>query len=242
MNNNKIKKWLAGSGILLLCTCTAFAQSGKGRPVLQGMKALTTKAKTRALTLQITRQMVNSLPEPRLLSTQESKRILFPQTKNGNLFYVPSVLNTPQTAVYKGLSLPNLDALENMAKNGLELNKIQNAPEYAIFTSSQLSVALTYTIPTLPEERAIPVIVKIPVTKQCSPMSYNGYFVFVDDIPAQHIAEIMALLEIDGKATWYKIGWQKNKMLFLPATSEQFTADELKTHYFYAPAINLDMD
>ncbi len=188
------------------------------------------------------RQITNTLPKLRLLSAQESKRILFPQAEKGNLFYVPLSLNTPETAVYRGLSLSNLEELENIVKNGLELNKIQvrNATEYAIFTSHRLELALHHALTD--EKAAIPVIVKIPVTQQYKPLGYNGHFVFIRDVPAEYISEILALLKINGKAMWYKAIWQEGKMVLIPAPSKQFAADELMIHYFKTWPINLDMD
>ena len=197
-----------------------------------------------SLPVTVEQQVIKARHKPRLLSVKESEKILFPQTKKGNLFYVPLALNTPQTAVYRGMSLPNLEALENIAKNGLELSKIQfrNATEYAIFTSNRLELALHYTRSLSDEKEALPVIVKIPVTQQCKPLGYNGHFVFVQDVPAKYISEIMVLLEMDGKPLWYKVVWQNDKMDLVPAPSKQFTAGELMIHYFKAWPINLDMD
>ena len=189
----------------------------------------------------VERQVTGVLRKPRLLSTQESKKILFPQG-NEDLFYVPLSLNTPETAVYRGFSLPDLESLENIAKNGLELNKIQNVAEYAIFASHKLKLAFHYSLHQPDEKAIIPVIVKIPVTKQCEPMGYNGHFVFVKNVAAEYISEIMAFLEIDDRATWYKVTWQKDKMVLTPAPSQQFTANELMIHDFQAWPINLDMD
>lgn len=189
----------------------------------------------------VERQVAGALRKPRLLSPKESKQILFP---NGNedLFYIPVSLNTPETAVYRGFSLPDLESLENIAKNGLELNKIQNAAEYAIFASHKLKLAFHYSLPRPNEKASIPVIVKIPITKQCEPMGYNGHFVFVENVAAEYISEIMAFLEMDGKATWYKVTWQEGKMVLTAAPSQQFTANELMIHYLQAWPINLDMD
>lgn len=195
------------------------------------------------LATAVERQMANALRKPRLLSSKEIKKILFPQG-NGDLLYVPLPLNTPETAVYRGFALPDLDSLENIAKNGLELNKIQveNAIEYAIFTSHQLGLAFHHSLPLSDEKATIPVIVKIPVTKQCKPLGYNGHFVFTRDVSAKHISEIMAFLEIDGKATWYKVSWQNDKMILAPAPSQPVTPNELMVHYFQTWPINLDMD
>ncbi len=217
------------------------AQNVKGRAALQGLKALTAGAKNNMVNCQIERQIANPLRSPRLLNSVESKKILFPQTKAGPRFFVPLPLNTTETAVYKGLALPNLEALENITKNGLELNKIQSRSAYGIFASNQLQVAMEYTLPAT-SGPVIPVLIKIPITERCKPMGYNGHFVFVRNVPPAHIAEIMAFLEINGKATWYKVTWQKDKMVLVPAPSEQIPANELMVHYFQTWPINLDMD
>ena len=228
--------------ILCLALCIGTPTYAQKKNLVKGVIYAATAKTPAILSTQIDRQVTNALCKPHLLSTAESKKILFPQSDTKRLFYVPVSFNTQEIAVYRGFSLSNLDELENIVKNGLELDKIENRAEYAIFTSHRLETALHYSIPRSYKKAIIPVIVKIPVTQQYQPLGYNGHFVFITNVPAKYISEIMAFLEIDGKSMWYKVEWQQNKMILTPALSKYFASHELMIHYFNAQPINVGMD
>lgn len=252
--------------LMVCCFSPIYAQKGKViKGALSGGSALTD-----AVTRQVAKQTV-TVPQVRLaqitnmpgqptvklggavdngaatlparwLSPAQSQRMLFHPREEGLLLYVPTALNTTEAAVYRGLSLQNLDELDNLLQNGLELNKIQGRTEYAIFASNQLRVAMEYALSSSGGEMAVPVLVKIPVTKQCKPLGYNGHYVFINDVPAQYLSDIMVFLEVKGTPGWYKVVRENNEMLFKPVPSKLISEADLATPYFQVSPINLGMD
>ena len=155
------------------------------------------------------------LPARMLYSDEVFNYINFEESAR---LYVPQALSDKQPKWFKGMKLQNLDELKNILQNGLE--KRLSLHDEGIFTTSFLSVALSYAIPAeyvkqyesqklvaRPQARRLgdylfPVIVAIPSVWPEEVALVER--VFDRDISASVISHVMTFLEINGHADWYE--------------------------------------
>ena len=142
--------------------------------------------------------------------------------------HMPVAFTYPKKEVFRGVKLAKLGELENLLRNGMELDKSHY--KGSIYCGYAPTTALDYALPTeesfiyenwAEPDMTFPVIMQIPLTEQLlqeNPLDpLEDWAVFHKTIPADRISNIVVFLEINGKQDWYKAGLENNRLLLTPA-------------------------
>lgn len=146
----------------------------------------------------------------RMLEPIELRRAIFPSTN----VYIPASFGRSDKMLYRGLILTNVRDLKRLLKKGMEMKKSHYRGE--IFSTSLFTVALDYAMPHMSwsphaakGETVMPVVVKIPLTKQLilenRPDVFGHQYIFSQDVLPTQISDVMLFLEVNGKASWYRV-------------------------------------
>ena len=122
---------------------------------------------------------------------------------------LPDEFTKSKSILFRGISINNLAELENLLRNGSQIDKTSYR---GIYFSSDLSDALYYVIHHVRFSKRIPVLITV---KSSYDMDYdytdeennfpsNDFYSFDTDIPAQE-QEIFAYLYHNGKNDWYHV-------------------------------------
>lgn len=171
----------------------------------------------------------------RLLTGDESHKVLFPGEGFFPPMYVPVALNTQEEVVYRGLKLYNLQDLQNILNKGLQYNKVSDEMNRKIYFSGTLRRAARYAVEYDSPQNELPVLVKFTVPNKdllnASPYVLGwDYYYTLRNIPSSCIQDVMVLLEVNGKPGWYKAVLEDGKPVFIPAPSQVFKEEELIEH------------
>ena len=146
----------------------------------------------------------------RMLEPIELRRAVFPSTN----VYIPASFVRSDKMLYRGLILTNVKDLKRLLQKGMEMEKSHYRGE--IFSTSLFTVALDYAMPHMSwsphaakGETVMPVVVKIPLTKQLilenRPDVFGHQYIFSQDVLPTQISDVMLFLEVNGKADWYRV-------------------------------------
>lgn len=261
--------------LLLVCCCFSpiYAQKGKViKGALSGGSALTNAvtrqvAKQTISVPQVRLAQITNMPgkpmvklgvavdnsaavlPARMLTGEESIRLIWPNydKKEGALdaIYLPSVLNTQEEVVYRGLILHSLQSVENILTKGFETNKVTIDPG-KIFFAGWLSRALIFATDDN-VETGLPVLVKFIVSADKENIYEQRWFFGLrrdyylkEDVPASSLQDVLVFLEVNGKPDWYKATLKNGELIFTPAPSRIFADDELIEHKLDIPKENRD--
>jgi len=152
-------------------------------------------------------------------------------TESMHLYVPEAFTDLSKKEVFRGVRLENLAELENIVRNGMELDKTAYD---GIYFGYGPSTALTYALPpwesTIYEgvyelDLTFPVLFQLPLASDFlveNPADYSrGYVVFHQTIPAHRFDNVMTFLEVNGKPGWYKAGLYNNKLLLTPVPAKE---------------------
>lgn len=122
---------------------------------------------------------------------------------------LPDKFTKSKSILFRGISINNLAELENLLRNGSQINKTSYRE---IYFSSDLSDALFYMIQHIRFSKRIPVLITVKssydmdydYTDKGNEFPSNHFYSFDTDIPAQE-QEIFAYLYHNGKNDWYHV-------------------------------------
>lgn len=120
--------------------------------------------------------------------------------------------------LYRGIHISGLQAIGNMLHHGLEVKK----SHYGVICMGDLLTARMFAIDN--GKVRIPVIVGVPGELLIPYLKFNRdtaiyprvEATFPFDIPPTMFSQLLVFLEIDGKAEWYKVMPDNERMVFIP--------------------------
>ncbi len=134
--------------------------------------------------------------------------------------FVPHDLVNQTKALYRGMTIANIDELKNILTNGLELNKSNYRKQ--IFTAYDPLTAVLYSQPThfFHAQADLPVLIKIPFTPSLEQYTFTRFptaLAFHQNLPANAISDVWILLEVNKKPDWYKAILDDGQIVLFPA-------------------------
>ncbi|MCQ2410799.1 MAG: hypothetical protein MJ053_04835 [Elusimicrobiaceae bacterium] len=169
----------------------------------------------------------SSILQARTLTTKEVSQKIFSHYWTD--VYVPVSFASDEVALYRGMELDYLTDIQHILQNGLECNKSRYE---GIFFSCSLEMALGYTTG---KYRALPVLVRVPVTADMSgtfKSYFNDEYIFLQDVPADRISDVVVFLEVDGQVGWYKVVLKDGNLALESIPNRLFKVADLKVPYF----------
>ena len=177
--------------------------------------------------------MMQMIPA-RVLNGADFRKVVFPEDG----LYLPLALNDSKSALYRGMGLRIAD-IKNILIEGL---KIDRSAYEVLFFSADASMAAH-----LGNDRAvifsrggnlfIPVVVKVNVTpllrlRRSLRHDIVDNYVFLRDIPARSVSDVMTFLEVNGEGAWYKAVLVDGELTFVPAPARLWKGSDLIIHQF----------
>ena len=172
----------------------------------------------------------------RMLSGREGRRRVFPGETLLSAMYLPTVLNTQENVMFRGLRLYDLKSVKNILVKGMRYKDVSAAHAGKVFFSGWLFRVADFATSALSDEQALPVIVKFAIPSDERTIYAKGhmfsmdYYYWREDIRVSDIQDVMVFLEVDGKPDWYKATLEDGELVFTPTTSRVFSNNELIYH------------
>lgn len=218
---------------ILLVACCCLALPANAQKNVTSLQRALTRASTPALTVKTLK--ITNLPArpsvhillPTLPHVKHSARLVAYRRVYPLLYkveerkmFAPRDLVNQTPALYRGLSVANLEELKNILINGLEKNRSNY--DKKIFTAYEPLTAVLYAQPNhrFNTTADLPVLLKIPLTpalEQYKPERFATALAFRKNLPAEAISDVWILLEVNQKADWYKAVLDNGEIVLFPA-------------------------
>lgn len=145
---------------------------------------------------------------------------------------VPEAFNRDEDALYRGMWLKDLNQLQYILTKGLEVRRTRFP---GIFFTNFFADAVQYSAGLYGN---FSVIIKVPVTadmtdplKPDMQIKLRKYlireYLFMQDLPADKISNVIIFLEIDGIGNWYKVTLENGEMVLEQVPSKILRQEEL---------------
>lgn len=161
--------------------------------------------------------------EPNTTYLPARARVLLNNLKYENIesylgnFLLHQEVTQQRAFLYRGMHVSGLQAIDNMLHHGLEVKK----SHYGVICMGDLLTARMFAIDN--GKVRIPVIVGVPGELLIPYLKFNRdaaiyprvETTFPFDIPPTMFSQLLVFLEIDGKAEWYKVMTDSERMVFI---------------------------
>ncbi len=191
---------------------------------------------------------VPSVLPARMMSGTENHTVLFPKPRLFSPMYIPIALNTTQEVAYRGVTLYNLQSLQNILENGLEYDRVSPVMDNKIYFSGHIYRAAKFATQSDSPYGELPVLIKFALPESRNDIYAHNYlygldyYFFVHNIGADYLLDVMVLLEVNGVPGWYKATLEEGNLVFTPTPSRIFDEKELIKHDIKIPQGHIQDD
>ena len=87
-------------------------------------------------------------------------------------------------------------------------------------------------------EKNISVVIKMKIAPDALGVLkryWANEYVFLQDVPADKLSDVMVFMEVEGKGNWYKACLDDQGLILKSVSSQIFKTEELIGHYFDVP-------